>query len=232
MKVYKHYSFDLWLTLIKSNPTFKKERAFFFFKHLNASKKTLIEVEIIFRRIDLMVNAVNQKSGRNISAEEMYLMVVYEINESDCIFHNLDITWLLNEMELLFFQYIPVIYDENTLNALKTIKENNEISMSILSNTGFIKGSTLRVVLERLELAHLFDFQLYSDEEGLSKPNPKFFELMLNKVSTLKENRPISSSEIIHVGDNLVADIYGANFIEINSFQINSNKNTISDLLK
>ncbi|RZL31784.1 MAG: HAD family hydrolase, partial [Pedobacter sp.] len=26
MAFYKHYSFDLWLTLIKSNPTFKLER--------------------------------------------------------------------------------------------------------------------------------------------------------------------------------------------------------------
>ena len=53
MKTYKHYSFDLWLTLIKSNPTFKKERALFFHKHLNAAGKSLEENTplFMFRRI-------------------------------------------------------------------------------------------------------------------------------------------------------------------------------------
>ena len=109
MKTYKHYSFDFWLTLIKSNPVFKKERALFFYKHLNAADKSLEEVELIFRKVDLMSNAINQKSGGNLKAEEMYLMVIYEMNGSNSTFENLNIAWLLQEMEQLFFQYIPTI---------------------------------------------------------------------------------------------------------------------------
>ncbi len=34
MQEIKHYSFDLWFTLIKSNPKFKEERAKFFHRNL------------------------------------------------------------------------------------------------------------------------------------------------------------------------------------------------------
>jgi len=232
MKTYKHYSFDLWLTLIKSNPVFKKERALFFHQHLNAAKKSLEEVEMAFRHVDLMSNAINQKTGSNLEAEEMYLIVIYELNDSNSAFENIDIKWLLHQMEQLFFQYIPAIYNDKTLSTLNTLKEIPGVSMSILSNTAFIKGSTLRIVLRHLNLDQFFDFQCYSDEEGMSKPNPHFFGLMIDNIHTIRQNDNIMPQEIIHIGDNFVADILGANNLGINSFLINSNNNTIADLLK
>ena len=232
MKTYKHYSFDLWLTLIKSNPIFKKERALFFYKHLNADEKSLEEVEMIFRKVDLMSNAINQKSGGNLTAEEMHLMVIYELNGSNSTFENLDIEWLLHEMEQLFFQYIPTIYNAETLSTLCIIKEIPDVSMSILSNTAFIKGATLRIVLEKLGMAHFFDFQLYSDEANLSKPNYDFFALMIEEIYYKRPHDNLVFDDIIHVGDNVIADIEGANNLGINSFLINSNHKTIADLLK
>lgn len=232
MKTYKHYSFDLWLTLIKSNPVFKKERALFFHKWLNANGKSLEEVEKTFRKVDLMSNAINQKSGKNLDVEELYLMIIYELNGSDSIFEDLDMEWLLHEMEQLFFQYIPTIYHPETLSTLHKLKEIPDVSMSILSNTAFIKGSTLRVMLERLGMAHFFDFQLYSDEVNISKPNIEFFTLMIEKIYHKRLNDNLTFDDVIHVGDNKIADIDGANNLGINSFLINSSLNTIADLLK
>ena len=232
METYKHYSFDLWLTLIKSNPIFKKERALFFYKHLNVANKSLEKVELIFRKVDLMSNAINQKTGGNLKAEEMYLMVIYEINGLNSTFEDLDMEWLLHEMELLFFQYIPTIYNSKTLSTLHKLKEIPDVSMSILSNTAFIKGSTLRIVLEKLEMAHFFDFQLYSDEVSMSKPNYELFALMMEKIYYKRKHDNLIFDDIIHVGDNVIADIDGANTLGINSFLINSNDKTIDDLLK
>ena len=232
MKTYKHYSFDLWLTLIKSNPIFKKERALFFHEHLNSNVKSLEEVELLFRKVDLMSNAINQKSGKNLDAEEMYLMIVYELNGSNSIFEDLDMEELLHKMEQLFFQYIPTLYNSETLSTLNSLKEIPEVSMNILSNTGFIKGATLRIALEKIGIAHFFDFQLYSDEVNMSKPNSEFFFLMLEKIYVGRKNDSLLLDDIIHIGDNVIADIHGANRLGINSFQVNSNLNTISDLLK
>jgi putative hydrolase of the HAD superfamily len=51
MPIYKHYSFDLWLTLIRSNPLFKQQRSRIFHQQYNTLGKPLEEVERIFARL-------------------------------------------------------------------------------------------------------------------------------------------------------------------------------------
>ncbi len=87
---------------------------------------------------------------------------------------------------------------------------------------------TLRKVLKHLDIAQYFDFQLYSDEAGLSKPNPAFFQLMLAEVAKLKT---IELTEILHIGDNPKADIWGAEMAGISSLLINANDMSIIKLI-
>ncbi len=225
MPYFKHYSFDLWLTLIKSNPLFKTERTQFFFDNFNATHKSLDEVALIFRQVDVMCNTINEKTGKNIDADEMYLMVINMINNFNNNFDSIDTEKLYQQMETLLFKHLPFLYNSETITVLEHLKQNANCTMNILSNTGFIKGQTLRKVLAQIGLSPFFDFQFYSDEEQLSKPNPKFFNLMLDKVRYLPLN------EIVHVGDNPKADIAGANLMGIKSVLINSNLLTINTLI-
>lgn len=230
MPLYKHYSFDLWLTLIKSNPAFKIERAKHFYAHYNSAGKSLEEVSLIFRQIDLMVNSINERTGKNIDAEEMYLMVISKINNYSCAFQDVDIEGLYLQMEALLMEHMPLVYCSDSLRVLQELKACGTCSTSLLSNTGFIKGRTLRKILNALELDVLLDFQLYSDEVRMSKPNPLFFQLMLD---TIDKNRhpQLLAGEIIHIGDNPVADVKGAEAMGINTLLINSNHLTITELL-
>lgn len=230
MAFYKHYSFDLWLTLIKSNPTFKLERTKYFHKKFNSKHKSIDEVAVIFRQVDLMINAINEKTGKNVDADEMYLMVISMINDHNFQFRDLDLEALYNEMEELLFTHMPLIYCDNCLPVLAKVKEPELSTTNILSNTGFIKGKTLRKVINHLGIDQFIDFQLYSDEVRMSKPNPKFFELMLNKIDREKHPELILSN-IIHVGDNPHADIRGAEAMGIKSMLINSNNQSILQLL-
>ncbi|WP_443946777.1 HAD family hydrolase [Pedobacter sp. AW1-32] len=229
MAFYKHYSFDLWLTLIKSNPSFKQERAAYFHQKFNPKNKPLEEVIIIFRRVDLMVNAINEKTGKNVDADEMYLMVISMMNDFEVHFQ-IDLPTLELEMEELLLNHMPLIYSDSTLETLSALKNNSISTTNILSNTGFIRGKTLRKVVYHLGIDCFIDFQLYSDEVRMSKPNPGFFQLMLDGI-----NRDIHSdiklSEILHVGDNPVADIGGAEAAGIHSLLINSNDLSILNLL-
>lgn len=231
MQTYKHYSFDLWMTLIKSNPAFKQERTLFFYNNFNGAGKNLEEVAAIFRQVDVMCNAINEKTGGNISSEEMYLMVITAINNYSNKFEAVDLPLLYNEMEQLLFKYLPVVYCNNTARVLEKIKQAEGVTVSLLSNTAFIKGRSLRQVLKRIGLDAFFDFQLYSDEEGISKPDKRLFEKMLREINIKRGGDILHAKETVHIGDNMVADINGAKAAGINSILINSNNISITSLL-
>ena len=228
MDIYKHYSFDLWLTLIKSNPMFKQQRSRIFHQQYNPLNKPLAEVDHIFRQVDIMCNSINESTGNNIAAGEMYLMVISQVNDNKMCLQDIDLSTLYLQMETLLFDHMPLIYAENTVEVLAHIKNKPDCTTNILSNTGFIKGTTLRKVLKHLNMAQYFDFQLYSDEAGLSKPNKAIFSLMLQHIAAL---RPIALTDIIHVGDNVKADIWGADGAGINSLQVNSNNVSLVNLI-
>jgi len=230
MPLFKHYSFDLWLTLIKSNPTFKVERAKHFHARYNTADKSLAEVNAIFRSVDLMVNNINEKTGKNIDAEEMYLMVISLINDYSIDFNAVDVDNLYTEMEVLLLEHMPLIYCSESLDVLNRLKDSGKSTISLLSNTGFIKGVTLRKILKHLKIADALDFQLYSDEVRMSKPNPMFFQLMLDTIDREKHTS-LELHDVIHIGDNPIADCSGAEAMGIQSLLINSNHLKINHLL-
>ncbi len=227
----KHYSFDLWLTLIKSNPIFKKERAIYFYENYNINNESLEFVEKAFRNVDLMCNAINEKTGGNVDSEEMYLMVIYQINNSNAFFKDINLSELYSKMELLFFKYAPILFDENTIVVLDKLKVNSDNYLNILSNTAFIKGSTLKLLLDKLNISKYFDFQIYSDEVGFSKPNSKIFDLLLEQINSCRNNIVLPKQQIMHVGDNEIADIEGAKTAGLQTFLINSNNKNILNIL-
>lgn len=230
MPPYQHYSFDLWLTLIRSNPAFKAERTKYFHQHLNAGKKTVEEIASVFRQVDLMCNSINEKTGGNIDAEEMYLMVISKIHDYHISLCDIDIHGLYTTMEQLLMTHLPVVYCENTAGVLQHLKQQEGTTISLLSNTGFIKGNTLRKVLHQLGLDQYLDFQFYSDEEGMSKPNKELYQRMINKIHHHRGHN-LELSKIIHIGDNAHADVEGAKAMGIQSLLVNSNHLTIKSLL-
>ena len=231
MQIYHHYSFDLWLTLIKSNPYFKIERTKIFHRDFNPAGKSIDDVARAFRQVDLMCNAVNERTGKNIDADEMYLMVISMINDNQYPLADIDVDKLYLDMEKLLFYYLPVIYSSVTIDVLQGLKQNGDCTLSILSNTGFIKGETLRKVMVNLGLHDFFSFQLYSDEEGMSKPNQTLFNLMIQNVKDCNKTKQIKPEIIIHIGDTPKADIEGAEAAGLKSLLVNSNTTSILSLL-
>jgi HAD superfamily hydrolase (TIGR01549 family) len=71
--------------------------------------------------------------------------------------------------------------------------------MLVVSNS----NGRLRVKMERLGLARFFDVMLDSHEEGVEKPDPRLFEIALERAS----GRPETT---LHVGDFYWIDVMGA----------------------
>ena len=202
---YKHLSFDLWLTLIKSNPEFKSKRNLLFKEYFDIDC-SLEKVTEVVRYYDVLINNTNEKTGLNVDTFEIYCLILNALNVKIDEIEIKNLADFYKETELLFMQFKPnLIYPQIHL-LFKEIVEQ-EKTINILSNTGFIKGDTLRKLINNFELDQYFSFQLYSDETGFSKPNVKMFELVYDQI---KKNKIVKKLEVLHIGDNKIADYNGA----------------------
>ena len=202
---YKHISFDLWLTLIKSKPNYKSKRNLLF-KDFFELEQDIETVSQKVRYYDVVCNSINEKTGKNINTEEIYLLILSSLGFDMNKMNRKMLEEFYEESEKIFFDNEPVFINNDTYQIFNHIK-NEGISMNILSNTGFIKGRTLRLFLDKNNLGGFFDFQIYSDECNFSKPNFDIFNVVYDK---LKNKHKILKSEVLHIGDNLIADCEGA----------------------
>ncbi|GEM56284.1 HAD family hydrolase [Flavobacterium branchiophilum] len=202
---FEHLSFDLWLTLIRSNPEFKAKRnqLFLDFFEIKASFET---VSKIIRYYDVLCNTMNEKTGLNIDTFEIYYLILNALQVDISAISIEKLNLFYSETEKLFMQYKPVlIYPKLKQQFNVWSKEHKTIN--ILSNTGFIKGKTLRKLLNYYELDTYISFQIYSDEEKFSKPNFIIFDKVFCQVNQIKS---LQKNQIVHIGDNPLADYQGA----------------------
>lgn len=200
-----HFSFDLWLTLIKSHPEFKTKRVELFSSFFNLDAP----IEVVARTVkyyDDLCNNINEVTGGNIDTFEIYLMILGALNNVDIkLFDKEKLNEFYQKSEELFLEYKPVVIFENIHDFFDEIKNQGK-TINILSNTGFIKGKTMRKFLIHENLDQYIDFHIYSDEINCSKPNPLIFQEVKNKI----KNQDLPLSQILHIGDNPVADYKGA----------------------
>ncbi|UQB67900.1 HAD family hydrolase [Epilithonimonas zeae] len=202
---YEHFSFDLWLTIIKSNPNFKGKRDALF-RDFFSIEKDIDEVRKTVRHYDILFNRISEKTGNHLEREETFLIMLDALGKDTEKISLEDLNQFFHQVDDLFLNNIPVILWENIEEILIEIKEKNKTA-SILSNTAFINGESLRKVLEHHGLANYFSFMIFSDEVKASKPNLKIFDMMFNKINEL---RKVEKEKILHIGDNRIADYEGA----------------------
>lgn len=199
-----HFSFDLWLTLIKSHPEFKTKRVELFTSFFNVDKP-IDEVAKTVKYYDDLCNTINEVTGGNIDTFEIYLMILSALNVDVRQLDKNKLETFYLKSEELFLEYKPVVIFENIKEFLDQIKNQGK-TINILSNTGFIKGRTMRKFLIQEELDQYIDFHIYSDEINISKPNPLIFQEVKNNL----KDQELPMHRILHIGDNPVADYRGA----------------------
>lgn len=202
---YSHLSFDLWLTLIKSNPDFKQKRNLLF-KDFFEIDKEIERVNEVVRYYDVLCNNINENTGSNIKTYEIYYLILAALNVDLSTVDTNKLFEFYNHTEELFFKHKPILIFAD-IKKLFVEVVNQDKSISILSNTGFIKGFTLIKLLEYYDLTDYFKFQIYSDEVGFSKPNMEIFQLVFDEINKYKK---IEKKDVLHVGDNNIADYNGA----------------------
>jgi putative hydrolase of the HAD superfamily len=96
----------------------------------------------------------------------------------------------------------PPYLNPETPHVLRWLRETGK-GIGLISNTGMTPGFILRQVLRKEGVADFFDVLLFSDEVGVRKPERAIFDMVVEKLRA-------KSSEVVHIGDDLRSDVWGA----------------------
>jgi putative hydrolase of the HAD superfamily len=217
---YRHISFDLWLTLIKSNPEFKNKRNLLFKEYFSIDK-SIEEVSSVIRKYDVLTNSINEKVGRNFDTYEIYYLILYALDVNIEGITAKELNGFYKHNEDLLIKHKPLLLSDTIPEILSSLKAEG-ITANILSNTAFIKGSSLRKILYHYGLEDMFAFQAYSDETGFSKPGVEMYNHAYENILKIGN---IQKNEVLHVGDNPVSDYNGAMNFGFNAYLITNNQN-------
>jgi len=91
------------------------------------------------------------------------------------------------------------------------------ITLGIISDTGFSPGLILRELLEKNGILQYFTYFSFSDETRVSKPHPLAFRTILEPIG-------ISPAESLHIGDIEKTDIEGAKNFGMKAIRFSGDK--------
>lgn len=100
-----------------------------------------------------------------------------------------------------FFE-VPPYLNPDADKVLSELAESGK-QIGLICNTGLTPGFALRRFLESEGVLEYFDLLVFSDEIGFRKPDSKIFHFLARKLKVNPKN-------IVHVGDNLRVDVWGA----------------------
>jgi len=99
-----------------------------------------------------------------------------------------------------FNEFVNVIEASESIGLLLS-RLHRRYAFGLLSN--YPDGSAIRASLKKVGLDVLFDAIVVSGDLGFAKPHPLPFE-------TIVRDLGVAHSEVLHVGDNWLADVQGA----------------------
>ena len=107
---------------------------------------------------------------------------------------------VVERFENLLLEFAPVPVPEVT-TTLPLLEERWRLAL--ICDTGYSPGSVLRRIIADNGLLEHFDYLYFSNEHGMSKPDPRVFAFVLEQLG-------VRAGEAAHVGDLQRTDIAGA----------------------
>ena len=88
-----------------------------------------------------------------------------------------------------------------------------DVKRALICDTGFSPARVVRQLLQREGLLEYLEVQIFSDEAGVPKPNPRVFHAALGQLE-------VAPRHALHVGDLRRTDIAGARAVGMGSVRI------------
>ncbi len=192
-------SFDLWLTLIKSDGrTFKTERNAMLGRLLAPQMEAAVFDETV-RGIDKASDRLAEARGADVMFDERVAMVAEAVGAETPSSKRLERLYA-DQAELLL-QHPPVLLEEDAPEHLSRLADR--FDLGLISNTGFIHGAEMRGILADLGIADKFSHLIFSNEIGYAKPDRRIYGALTTAAA-------VTPPQVTHVGDNYEADVKGA----------------------
>lgn len=206
-------TFDIWNTLLRSNPKFGQERIRLIAQYLlpesHQDENYIDLVTAAVKTADTLLDTVQERRGNQFNIEsrldtvreQLRLLLLLEEGE------DYDMTLSLEkEAELIkaiheaFVANPPTLWEPNFAPRFAWLAKR--IPVAVISNTGYIPGHLLRDALKNLGIVPTYCY--FSDEIGVGKPAPDMFT-PIYQLPNLTD-----AKNVLHVGDSYPADYLGA----------------------
>jgi putative hydrolase of the HAD superfamily len=200
-------AFDLWETLITDTPHLSKEQERLRLTRMEAVLEArghgavAHRIEDAYRTLWRRCHDLYWSEDRDVPCRRQIEHLLEELALDPAGFGEEALAELEHAYATAALDVLPEAVDgaRETLAALKA----RGLAVGLVSNTGRTPGSVLRQILGRLGLASSIDVMVFSNEHGQCKPRPSIFE-------ELRRGLGVAYDEMMFVGDNLYADVHGA----------------------
>lgn len=197
---FKLVSFDIWGTLLKSNPEFVNKRGKFFGEILN--QDDLVHLKFVKDEVDIELDGKAETTGEDSDFYTRIKLMIQKLSKNPDDFTEGFFIDARNRLNKIFLDNLPEFINPNTLELFKELKKR-DIKIAFVSNTGFVHGDVMRQAFSALGACEFVDYFIFSNEVGVSKPHTGIY-------SKLVEDSGFLPGEILHIGDSVKADYDGA----------------------
>lgn len=188
-------SFDIWKTLVKSNPDYKPARDTYIADSLLVP---VDELKIVAREVDVAADKLTDTTGEQFGPIERLDRIA---RRQGIELSSDKLSSMAIDIQELFLEY-PLMFNEpNLADTLAEIAKRKPITLT--SNTGFIDGEYMRKALNTIGILESTKGRVFSNEVGVAKPDIRIFQSAASQLA-------LNMHDIVHVGDNPLADYHGA----------------------
>ncbi len=200
-------TFDLWETLLLEEDGFNARRVSARCWNLSRALDSFgvkITVEQLAKAIKHLSSwlAGIWRSNREVSHLDQIRFIVQNASRGSIKVRKEWIEDLSAAYASALFEVQPYV-NPDALTVVKWLKQRNK-QIGLICNTGLTPGFGLRRFLEQKRMAEYFEFMIFSDEIRIRKPDPRIFKMAARSFR-------LAPNQIVHIGDNLKSDIWGAN---------------------
>ncbi|MBI3744364.1 MAG: HAD hydrolase-like protein, partial [Chloroflexi bacterium] len=199
MRRFTTVTFDLWQTLIIDTPEIGRPRSELRMRRTiealgAAGHHYLVEQALdAFRRCSAQCGDVRENE-EDVTFEEQVHMFLELLDPAMAKHISRDVRTIVEREYADTYLEHPPLIDPHAHTVLSRLKDGG-YKLGLICNTGSTPGKTQRFFLEQRGIAQFFDTLTFSDEERLSKPARRIFDVTLHRLVAMPR-------EAVHIGDH------------------------------